>query len=272
MLASVAQFAAATDKSANLGTVSALIQRAAASGNELVVLPENAMWSDPGHAADITTAAEPLDGPFTVAVEKSAREFGITVVVGMSEASHHDSGKPTNTVIAVGSDGTRLGVYRKVHLYDAFGYRESDRIEARAPQALTFTLGGITFGVMTCYDIRFPEMARFLVDAGAQALILPAAWAVGPAKEDHWMTLARARAIENTVYVLASGQTGPACTGQSTIIDPMGHLAASAGEAPGIASAVLDPSRLETVRAKNPSLANRKFAVTGMGLSATREY
>lgn len=261
MLATVGQFNATTDKSANLDAASALIEQAAQQGSELVVLPENAMYSNPDVTADIIDQTESVDGAFAAAIAARARKHSVAVVVGMTESPAVDGGRATNAVLAIDSDGNRLGVYRKVHLYDAFGYRESDRIEAHHPEPLTFTLGGLKFGVMTCYDLRFPEMARFLVDAGAQAIIVPAAWAVGAAKEDHWTTLARARAIENTVYVLASGQTGPTCTGQSAIIDPMGHLVASAGEDSGVASGVLAASRVELVRGKNPSLLNRKFNV-----------
>lgn len=261
MIVTVGQFNATTDKAANISAATDLIEQAAQQGSSLVVLPENAMWSDPDVDADAEGAAESIDGPFATAIARQARASGITVVVGMTEAQGAAGGRPSNTVFVVDPNGSLQGAYHKVHLYDAFGYRESDRIRAHTPEAVTFTLRGVTFGVMTCYDVRFPEMARFLVDAGAQALIVPAAWAVGPAKEDHWTTLTRARAIENTVYVLASGQTGPTCTGRSAVIDPMGHLVASAGESPGVVSAVLHPERVKEVRAKNPSLANRKFSV-----------
>ncbi len=262
MRAAVAQFNAGTDKEANRATVLGLIQQAAEQGASLVVLPEYSMHSNPDQKADLRPHAESIDGDFASAVGASAKQHGVHVVVGMTEAPT-DAGEERviNTVLAFGDDGARVGVYRKVHLYDAFGHRESDRVAPQSPEALTFKLGDLTFGVMTCYDLRFPEMARFLVDAGANALIVPAAWAVGPAKEDHWQTLARARAIENTSYVLASGQTGPTCTGQSVIVDPMGTVAASAGEEPGVATAQVDGARVESVRAKNPSLSNRRFRV-----------
>ncbi|MEU6799311.1 carbon-nitrogen hydrolase family protein [Nonomuraea wenchangensis] len=261
MLVTVGQFSATTDKSANLDAATGLIEQAAAQGARLVVLPENAMYSNPDVTADIIPATEPLDGPFATAIGALAKQHGIAVVAGMTEAPAGEHGKPSNTVLAVDAGGDLLGVYRKVHLYDAFGYRESDRVQAHAPEPLVFTLDDLTFGVLTCYDLRFPEMARFLVDAGAEAFVVPAAWVAGPAKEDHWITLVRARAIENTAYVLASGQTGPVCTGQSAVVDPMGTVVASAGEAPGVASAVIGAERLRAVRAKNPSLANRRFKV-----------
>ncbi|GAA2440595.1 carbon-nitrogen hydrolase family protein [Actinomadura vinacea] len=257
----VAQFGATTDKQANLATATELIERAAADGLELVVVPENAMYSNPDPNADISGAVETLDGPFVTGVREAAKRLGIAVVAGMTERLQDDH-RASNTVIAADARGELVGVYRKVHLYDAFGYRESDRIRPADFAPLTFELGGLTFGVMTCYDLRFPEMARLLVDAGANAIVVPAAWAVGPSKEDHWTTLARARAIENTSYLVVSGQTGPRCTGQSMIIDPMGVIVASAGEAPGIASGVVSADRVDQVCAKNPSLANRRFSVS----------
>jgi predicted amidohydrolase len=261
MYVTVAQFAATTDKAENLATATRLIADAATRGTSLVVLPENTMYSNPDPAADVRPAAEPVDGPFAQAIAQAAKNAGVAVIAGMTEAPTGD-GRCTNAVLAVDEQGRTLGVYRKVHLYDAFGQRESDRIVPHAPSALVFDRDGLRFGVMTCYDLRFPEMARFLVDAGAEVLVVPAAWVAGPAKEDHWTTLTRARAIENTAYVLACGQTGPVSAGHSAIIDPMGQIVAGAGEAPGFVTAWIDRARLEAVRVMNPSLANRRFNVS----------
>jgi predicted amidohydrolase len=261
MKAAVAQFAADVDKDANLKAITAHIEEAARQGAQLVVLPENAMYSNPDPRADVRPFSESLAGQFAQTISALAQKNSIAVVAGMTERPSEDAHRPANAVIAIAASGDQIGAYRKVHLYDAFGYRESDRIEPHTPQPLTFELEGITFGVMTCYDLRFPEMARYLVDAGAEAIIIPAAWVAGPAKEDHWLTLARARAIENTAYVLACGQTGPVCTGQSAIIDPMGTVLASGGEIPSVSTAELNQERLAQVRQKNPSLANRRFTV-----------
>ena len=257
----VAQFRAGTDKAQNLDTACALIRSAAEAGARLAVLPECAMYHDTTPGADTAAHAEPLDGDFGTALARTAKEAGVHVVAGLTETIPDDD-RAYNTLVALDPGGERIGVYRKIHLYDAFGYRESDRVRpADHADPLTFDLDGIRFGAMTCYDLRFPEMARALADAEATAFVLPAAWAAGPAKEDHWSTLVRARAIENTAYVLASGQTGPECTGQSVVVDPMGTVLAGAGEAPGIAVASLSPDRIAQVRAKNPSLANRRFTV-----------
>lgn len=263
VIVSVAQFGAAPDKSTNLETIGRLVAEASKRGGELVVLPENAMYSNPDSTADTSKERESLDGDFVSHISSLAKQHSIAVVAGMTESLEGNT-KGSNTVVAIGRDGEQLGVYRKVHLYDAFGYKESDQVQAAEFEPLTFELGGLRFGVFTCYDLRFPEMARALVDRGCVALIAPAAWAVGPAKEDHWTTLLRARAIENTVYVLGAGQTGPACTGQSAVIDPMGIIVGSAGEVEGVATAVISSQRVDEVRAKNPSLDNRRFRVSAV--------
>ncbi|HVX44281.1 MAG TPA: carbon-nitrogen hydrolase family protein [Mycobacteriales bacterium] len=257
----VGQFAGSTDKSANLEAISAAVEAAAAGGAELVLLPEYSMYFDPDPAADLTPTSEPLDGEFARAVGSIAGKYGVTLIAGMNERLAGET-RISNTLIAYGPDGQGLGSYRKLHLYDAFGVAESEHIrpgEHAAP--LLVEVGGLRFGAMTCYDLRFPEAARALLDAGADALLVPAAWAAGPAKEDHWRTLIRARAIENTAYVLAAGLTGPKCSGQSMIVDPMGVVIAGAGEAPGVATAVISAERLAAVRQKLPSLQHRRFGV-----------
>jgi predicted amidohydrolase len=118
---------------------------------------------------------------------------------------------------------------------------------------------GVRFGLQTCYDVRFPEVTRRIVDAGADVLALPAEWVPGPLKEDHWRTLVRARAIENTIYVAAADQCAPTGAGNSMIVDPMGVVVAALGETAGIAAADVSPERVAAVREKNPALALRRF-------------
>ena len=123
------------------------------------------------------------------------------------------------------------------------------------------TLGGLSVGLMTCYDLRFPELARALVDHGAEVLVVPAAWVAGPRKVEHWRTLARARAIENTVFVVAAGQPGPRYTGHSLVVDPLGDVLAEAADGPALLRATLTREGLDRARATNPSLANRRLHV-----------
>lgn len=255
------QFAAGTDKSANADAVAGLVERAAMGGADLVVLPEFSIYNDPAGQPRFAEAAEPLDGPFVSRVAGLAKEFGVHVIVGTLERIDGDD-RASNTLVCVDDSGQLVGTYRKQHLYDAFGFRESDQIRpGELGLPLLVEVAGVSVGALTCYDLRFPEGFRLLVDAGAQVIALPAAWVAGPVKEDHWVTLIRARAIENTVYVAAAGQTGPAATGQSMIVDPLGTVIAGAGERPGLASAEISLERLEQVRARVPVLANRRYTV-----------
>jgi predicted amidohydrolase len=261
MRVAVCQFAAGQDVSANAARCADLVGDAAAAGAHLAVLPEVSMYFDPRHQGGPGPHGQALDGPFVTAVADAAARSGIAVLVGMLEAAPGES-RDYNTVLALSNQGERLGSYRKIHLYDAFGYRESDDyLPGEIDKPLTFTIGEITVGALTCYDLRFPEAFRWITDAGADLVALPSAWIAGPAKEHHWSTLVAARAIENTVYVAASDQTGPVSCGQSIVVDPMGTVIAGAGERPGVAVADVDPERITAVRRINPSLANRRFAV-----------
>ncbi|HEX4472720.1 MAG TPA: nitrilase-related carbon-nitrogen hydrolase, partial [Nocardioides sp.] len=135
----------------------------------------------------------------------------------------------------------------------------SDVLAAGPIEPATFVLGGTTVGVMTCYDLRFPELARRLVDAGAEVILVPSAWVAGPRKVDHWTTLLRARAIENTVYVVGAGQPAPRYSGHSTVIGPLGDILAEAGDDAEVLTVDLDPDAVAQARRTNPSLANRRL-------------
>ena len=260
MIIAAGQFSAGTDPRENTTAAGRLIAAAADAGAELVVLPESSLYGTSEAAAALAAIAEDLDGPFIRNIAALARKHAIAVVVGTYERT--ETGLPYNTLVALDSRGDILGCYRKVHLYDAFGYRESDGITpGSAAEPFVFSLGGFRFGAFTCYDLRFPESARAAVDAGADVLLVPSMWIRGPGKEDHWSTLAKARAIENTAYVLAANQAGPLATGFSMAVDPAGVVVANAGEEPGLIVARLSRERLNQVRRRVPVLANRRFAV-----------
>lgn len=269
------------DAAANREAARTAVEAAAADGAALVVLPEYAAAFDPrGVPREL---AEPLDGPFVTALREASARTGVTVVAGTCVPGERPD-RAQNAVVVV-ARGRLVGDYRKVHLYDAFGHRESDRLEPGPVDAdpVVVAVDGLTVGVMTCYDLRFPEAARRLVDAGADVLVVPAAWAWGEHKADHWLTLLRARAIENTAYVVAAAQQGHGVTGSSLVVDPVGVVLAEAGApdpapspaaglvggAPsaGMAAVVpaavadLDPDRVAEVRRANPSLDNRRYRV-----------
>ncbi|GAA1910869.1 carbon-nitrogen hydrolase family protein [Nocardioides hwasunensis] len=226
-----------------------------APGADLVVLPE-AFARDFGAAgSDVSAYAEPLDGPFAHEVARVADAASCTVVAGMFETAE-DPGRPYNTLVARGGASAS---YRKIHLYDSFGYRESDRLTGGALDPVVIEVAGWQVGLMTCYDLRFPELARRLVDAGAEVIVVPAAWLPGERKVEHWRTLLAARAIENTCFVVGAGQPEPRYSGHSAVLGPLGDtLAAAAGEEETL-EVVLDREELAAARRTNPSLANRRL-------------
>jgi deaminated glutathione amidase len=263
--AAAAQFAPGTDPEENAAAVDGFAARASRAGARLLVLPEYTSYTSAGPGRDLVEHAEPLDGPFVQRVAAVAARFGLWIVAGMAESVPGVS-RVHNTLVYVDPTGMLAGCYRKVHLYDAFGFRESEWVLAGEPGPVdTFVVDGLCVSGQTCYDVRFPESSRRLVDAGVDVVVVPAQWAPGPLKEDHWATLLRARAIENTVFVVAADQAGPIGAGCSMIVDPMGVAVAAVGDGDGLITADLDRDRLDDVRAKNPSLAARRYRVVADG-------
>ncbi|MEV5704252.1 nitrilase-related carbon-nitrogen hydrolase [Actinoallomurus sp. NPDC052274] len=258
MRIAVGQYAVAEDWTSNLKSCRALIDEAVAGGADLLVLPEDAMALFIDEPLRIVDAAQPLTGPFLTGLREHTAGTATTVVVGMHEPA--GGGKVHNTLVAV-RDGEVVATYRKVHLYDAFGARESDRVRPGDGEPVVFDCAGWQVGLMTCYDVRFPEMARLLVDRGAELLVLPAAWVRGPAKEWHWEVMVTARALENTCYVAASGECGRRNIGASMVVDPLGIVRGRLGDGPGLLWAEADREELEAARRKLPVLANRRFFV-----------
>jgi predicted amidohydrolase len=261
MRIAVVQAASSYDKSANRELVTRLVAEAAQDRPDVVVLPEAIMSDFAVEGDSVAEAAEALDGEFVSTLRKAAVEHGVAVIAGMFERSC-DQDRPYNTLLAVGADGVLLGAYRKIHLYDAFGYKESDQLTAGDVAPVVIQVGEHSIGLMTCYDLRFPELSRALVDAGAEVLVVPAAWVRGPLKEHHWTTLLTARAVENTCYVAAAAQNGKKYCGLSQVVDPQGVALASAGESDGHVVATISAERLADVRKRNPSLQNRRYSVT----------
>ncbi len=254
----VAQFAPGDDVAANRAAVERLVREAADAGARLTVLPEYTTFFERRMGPAFAEHAQPVDGPFVGAVQAVAARTGTTVVLGLVESAGE---RVRNTAVAVDATGV-VAVYRKAHLYDAFGAEESRWVEPgglEPPQ--TFVVDGLRVGMQTCYDLRFPEATRVLADAQVDLVLVPADWVPGPRKVAHWRTLLAARAIENTVFVAAAGQVPPAGVGASLVLDPAGDVLAELGEQPGVATADLDPARIAEVREVNPSLALRRYAV-----------
>ena len=264
MRVGLAQYGATENKAANLAQAVDVAAEAGRRGVHLLVFPEVYMYRRPD---DSTTppaeVAEPLDGPFLSAVAEAARAQRMHIVMGIGERAPGESYRAYNTAVLISPAGERLAVYRKVHLYDAFNGRESERIVPgdAPPPVVDTALGRI--GLQICYDIRFPEWSRLLALAGAEYIVMPTSWVSGPLKEDHWITLVRARAIENTCWMIAADQVRSDRVGRSLIVDPMGVVVADGGEEPGLIVTDIDPGRVRRVRDKNPSLSHRRPELYG---------
>ena len=250
----------------NAGRVRDALARAADQGADLAVFPEATQVR---FGSDLLAAAEPLDGPFCSGLAAAAKQTGVALVAGVFEPA--PGGRVYNTAVAYDGAGELVASYRKLHLFDAFGHRESDQV-APGSAPVACTLAGVRTGLAICYDVRFGELSRALAVAGAELLVLPAAWAAGLFKEEHWVTLVRARAIENTIWVAAVGQVPDpderptrAATGigRSMLVDPLGVVRADLGPAPSVTVAEVDTDLIATVRASLPSLANRRDDVFG---------
>jgi len=257
----VAQFAPGADTTANLAEITRLAGLAVSRGAGLVVFPEYSSFFTPQPDASWLAASESVEGPFTAALAALADRLGVHLVAGMIERIEGER-RISNTVVAVAPGAGVVATYRKLHLYDAFGQRESEWV---APGAVEepelFEAAGLRFGLQTCYDARFPEVTRRIVDAGADVVCMPAEWVRGPLKEAHWRVLTTARALENTIFVAAADHAPPVGAGNSMIVDPMGVELATIGEATDVAVAWVSVERIAAVRRVNPALALRRFAV-----------
>jgi predicted amidohydrolase len=251
------------DTAATLEVARTLVEEAAATGADLVTLPET--WAYKGGREGIVASAEAPDGPSNSALAELALRHRMYLLAGSIYEPSPAAGRVYNTSALFGRDGTLLAVYRKIHLFDAVAgaleYRESDDVSP-GEEIVTAAIDGVTAGLSICYDLRFPELYRTLALRGAEMLFVPAAFTVVTG-EAHWEVLVRARAIENGCFVVAPGQVGEhlpgrECYGHSLIVDPWGTVLAEVAEGVGICAADLELDRLDRVRAQLPSLQNRR--------------
>jgi len=261
MKVAVGQFAAGSDKRANLERISTLSEEAARTGARLVVFPEGAMHTFGELTDDLSPAAESLDGRFVSELSRLATRLRLTLVAGMFEAIPGDR-HIYNTAVVVDPQRGLVASHRKRYLYDAFGEKESDRMLAGTEDLPLVEVEGFSVAVAICYELRFPSFIQQAADAGADVLALPAAWVAGPLKEDHWAVTVRSRAIENTMYVAGAGMTGPGYCARSMIVDPLGVVVAGLGEAEGVTVSEVSKERLAKARARLPVVAQRRVAAT----------
>jgi len=259
------QLTSRDDKAANLERAEVLVARAAATGADLVLLPEK--WNAIGSAEVLHAAAESIeDGESVDAMRGWARQHSITLVGGSITERREGREKLSNTSLVFGADGELVSVYRKIHLFDVevggHVYRESEA-EEPGEEPVVAPLDW-PVGLSICYDLRFPELYRILALEGALVVTVPAHFTLHTGK-DHWELLLRARAVENQLYVAAAAQIGETMRGKqsygrSLIVDPWGLVLAQAPDEETVISAELDRARLEDVRARLPSLASRQAA------------
>ncbi|MGB5546218.1 MAG: carbon-nitrogen hydrolase family protein [Polyangiales bacterium] len=267
VMAGVVQMTSTADVEANMDTVHRLVQRAAVRGAELVLVPE--CFSYLGPEKGKIGIAESLDdgGPILERCRDVAQAAGVDVVYGGFWEKSESPGKVRNACIYMRADGSISEVYRKIHLFDVdlpdgTKLLESQTVEPGSDAVVASSPFG-TLGLSVCYDLRFPELYRRLVDQGAIALAIPAAFTLTTGK-DHWHVLLRARAIEQQCYVLAAAQTGHhygtrRSYGHALIADPWGTVLAECGEGEGVAVAAIEPEYVERVRKAVPSLEHRRI-------------
>ena len=260
----LAQYAPSESVPTNLRAMTPLVDQAVGQGSQLVVFPEYSHAFRPEFGDEWAASAESLEGEFVAGLTQLSRDKGgIAIVAGMLVASPGDD-RPANTLVAVDETGVKA-VAEKIHLYDAFGSRESKWIRPGTldtPQV--FTVGGMKVGMMACYDLRFPEVSRRLVDSGADVIVTPAQWVPGPHKAHHFETLVAARAIETQSFVVAVDHPEPWGIGCSQAVDPRGVNIAKAGVYEELLHLTLDGLLLADVRAHNPMAAARRFGVVAL--------
>jgi predicted amidohydrolase len=248
-----------------LKTIQGLAREAAGRGAEVIVFPEASMYKQHAEptALPIQQVAQETDGPFALALGELATELDTVLVVGMATPGGE---RAHNVIVVVQPNLGVTATYDKIHLFDSARGKESERyypatLNSDMDGLVTFDVKGVRFGITNCYDLRFPEIFRALVDRGSEVLLVPAAWVDGPGKAMHWEILLRARAIENTSYVVGAGQSPPMGAGYSLVVDPFGQGIAASTEAAGITVSWIDPARVAHARQSMPSLANRRFGV-----------
>lgn len=263
MRIAVSQLLSTTDPQRNLQAIAEQARRAADRGAGLVVFPEAAMAR---FGSPLGPVAEPLDGPWADGVRAVAERTGLLVVAGMFTPA--PDGRVTNTLLITGR-GVDTS-YDKIHLFDAFGFAESDTV-APGERTVTAELDGVGVGFATCYDIRFPELFQRLADDGAQLTVVPASWGAGPGKREQWEVLVRARALDSTCWVAACGQADPASVGerppgpaptgigQSMVVSPLGEVRGRLDAEPGLLVTDIDPAATAEARRAVPVLANRRL-------------
>jgi predicted amidohydrolase len=258
----IVQMRSSEDKQENLDKSIKFVAEAAAQSARLVCFPEFQMAFSPGSqsAAELAEIAETVKGNFVSRIAAAAKKNRIGVVATIYEKS----GKPNrvyDTAVIINQTGKVSAVYRKLHLYNALGFKESKKLAPGKSITRPAKTGAGNVGLLICYDLRFPELSRILTVKGANVLVAPSAWVAGEMKEEHWQTMVKARAIENGSYVIAPDQLGNIYCGRSMAVDPFGVVLVDMGQHEGVEVVDIDGSRVQKIRKSLPLLKNRRTDV-----------
>jgi len=264
-LAAVVQMTSTADVERNLAAAEALVERAAARGASFVGLPENfAFLRSEGQAVP---EPQDLEGPWVRRMVALARRLHVSLLLGSVPEAVPGDLRVRNTSVLLGPDGRRIGVYRKIHLFDidlpGMEHLKESKAVAPGDEVVVADTAIGPVGLSICYDLRFPELYRELTRRGARVLCIPSAFTERTGKA-HWEVLLRARAIENLAYVLAPAQVGQhgggrASHGQAMIVDPWGAVLAQVPDGEGVAVAELDFDRLDRLRRELPALRHARL-------------
>lgn len=237
MQITMAQIDSTDDIARNLVLIRRAVETSSSDGPAMVVFPEYAMYEKKAVDASFAGVAEPVDGNFGTALSTLAESYGVTLVAGMVEANPADPMRPFNTIVVFDKNGEFAGRHRKIHLYDEAGFHESAWISPPDdPHGVVLRAAGVRVGLMTCNDLRYPELGTELAARGAQLILVCASWVPGPNKIEQWRVLARARAIENGCPVVAVSQAAPISIGNSMVALATGEVVRQLGNGPAIST------------------------------------
>lgn len=255
----VVQFRASTDKEQNLNRILNYIDKASKRGAELCAFPEFMMFytNSSQSPAKLASLAESINGQFVKSIAESAKHNSIQVVGTLYEKSNKKN-HVYDTSFLLNKSGKVISTYRKIHLYDALGFRESNKMTPGSKISLPTRTSIGKLGMLICYDLRFPEMARSLAASGSEILVAPSAWVQGKMKEEHWITINKTRAIENGCYIIAPDQVGNIYCGRSLVVDPFGKILLDMKKRQGIGMVSISSNKIKQTRKLLPLLKSRR--------------